>query len=341
MKKVLIAGAGGYLGTKLTKYLLAKGYEIIALDRFFFGDTLSSLSQNKNLIIIKDDIRFIDDRALKDVDVVVNLAAISNDPAGDLNLKITREINLEGAVRLASLAKKKGVKKYIFSSSCSVYGVGEGELVEESRTAPVSEYGRSKVEAETALLAEAGEKFCVTVLRMATLYGLSESRMRFDLIINVMTLHAWRDRKIYIMGGGKQWRPLLHIDDAVRAFELILMTRKLSLINKRIFNVGSNSQNFQVFQIANRFKKHFRDLSIEVAPGDPDPRSYKVNFDKINKLLDFEVKKTIDDGIKEIKIALENGTIADDLKTNTLKYYQYLMESEMVLNSIKIRDRLF
>lgn len=340
-KKILIVGAGGYIGTEMVTTFLKKDYEIIALDRFYFGNTLEHLKQHKNLRIIKDDINNIDKNILKNVDVIINLASISNDPASELQPEITHKINYEGAIKLAQLAKEMHIKKYIFASSCSVYGAGKDIVDELSETAPISVYAKSKITAEKELLKIADATFCITILRMATIYGLSKRRMRFDLIVNLMTLHAWKNKKIFIMGGGKQWRPLVHVADAIEAFDLILLEKSKKKINKEIFNVGSNIQNFQVSQVANLFKKHFPDVVIETAPDDPDKRSYQVNFNKIKKVLGYKTKKTIDDGIKEIKEALENGEVTDDIRTNTSWYYRYLIDADKLLSEVKIKEKLF
>lgn len=339
INKIFIAGAGGYLGTELTAFFLNKNYKIIAFDRFFFGDTLADLKSNKNLTVIKDDIRYFDKKNLKEVDVVINLASLSNDPASDLNPKYTKQINYLGAKRLAKLAKEMNVKKYIFASSCSVYGTADGEMTESSKLSPVSEYAKSKIYAEKALEKIASKNFNVIIFRLATLFGVSERRMRFDLMVNVMTLHAYQNNKIFILGGGQQWRPLLHLKDAINAFEIGI--NYIPKNNLEIFNIGSNKQNFQTIQVANEFKKFFPNLEIEIAPDDPDSRNYKVNFNKATSVLSFKTKVNVDDGIIEIKNALEKGIIKDGLKTSTHKYYKYLIESDSILNSVKLKKRLF
>lgn len=340
MRKLLIAGAGGYIGTKMVEFLLKKGFTIVAVDRFYFGKTLEHLSANGRLTVIKQDIRRIDKKLLKDVETVINLASISNDPASELNPKVTQQINNKGAIELAKISKEAGVKRYIFSSSCSVYGLGTGIVNEESPLYPLSEYAKSKIAAEKAILSLKSNDFCIVSLRLSTLFGLSPKRMRFDLIVNLMTLHAWKNKKIYILGGGKQWRPLIHIDDCIRAFFLVI-TAPTKQVNGGIYNVGNNDQNYQVFQVANILKKFFPEIAIEVTPDDPDQRSYRVSFDKFTKAFNFITKKSIQDGVMEIKEALEKGEINDDLRTNTSWYYKYLIESDQILSSIKIRGKLF
>lgn len=337
--KVFIAGAGGYLGTMLTEDLIKKNYNVIALDRFFFGDTLSDYKTSKNLSIFKDDIRYFDKKFLKGVDTVINLASLSNDPASDINPRYTKQINYLGAKRLAKLAKQMKVKKYIFASSCSVYGASEGILTEYSKLSPVSEYAKSKIQAEDSIIKIADKNFQISILRLATLFGKSEKRMRFDLMVNIMTLHAWKNNKIFILGGGNQWRPLLHLTDAIRAIELVNKRKHKNSLE--IFNIGSNKQNYQTIQVANKFKKFFPTVEIEIAPDDPDPRNYKVNFDKAESELKFFTKKDIDEGIVEIKDALDKGKITESPKTSTHNYYKYLVEADSILNSVKLKRKLF
>lgn len=340
MKNIFIAGAGGYIGTRLTKHLLDNKYKVVALDRFFFGDTLFNLESHKNLSIIKGDIRYFDKKYLKDIDVVINLAALSNDSSSDLKPKITKQINYLGAKRIARLAKQMNVPKYIFASSCSVYGSGIGELNEMSKLYPISQYAKSKIQTEKALEKLSDKKFKVLIYRLSTLFGLSINRMKFDLMVNIMTLHAWKNNKIYILGGGQQWRPLLHISDAIEAFENGISLRN-SENNSEVINIGSSNQNFQTIQVAYKFRKYFPNLEIEIAPDGPDPNNYKVNFDKARRLLKLEPKKTINDGILEIKGALEKGTIKDDIRTSTHSYYKYLLDADEVLKKVKIGKKLF
>lgn len=339
-KKVLITGAGGYIGSRMVESFLALGYEIIALDRFFFGDVLNDLKTYGNLKIIKDDTRFFKKEILKKVDVVVDLASLSNDTTANINPRITREINYKGPVRVATLAKEMGVKKYIFSSSCSIYGSGDEFFNEHSKLSPISEYAICKMKAEKATLKLAGKNFSVTCLRNATVFGLSKRRMRFDLIVNLMTLSAWKNNKIFILGGGKQWRPHLHIDDCIRGFLKIIVEEDLQKINRQIFNVGSDNLNFQVNQIATKFKKFFPSLIIENTPSNPDKRNYRGDFSKIERSLDFKTEKTIEDGIEEILRALKEGEVIDDIRTNTLQYYQYLIDADKILESVKIKKNL-
>lgn len=338
-KKICILGAGGYLGSSMVPYFLQKEWVVLAVDRYFFGDVYEGM-KSSNLHVIKDDIRWFDGKTLEGVDVVINLAAMSNDPAGALNPLLTQHINFEGAVRLAKLAKKHQVKRYIFSSSCSVYGAGEGVLNEKSDLAPISEYAKSKIEAEKEIIKLGGKEMSVTIARLGTLYGLSPLRMRFDLIVNLMTLTAFKNNKIFITGGGDQWRPLLHVMDAVRAFYM-LATASASKVNGEIFNIGSDRENYQVFQVAYTLKRVYPQVLLEKVPEDVDKRSYHVSFEKVKKVLDYDTNKSIEDGIREIYQGLETGAISDSLKTKTVQYYQYLLDSEKIMNEVKLNGLLF
>lgn len=341
MKKIFIAGAGGYLGSKMVEYFLKKGYFVTAFDRYFFGDVFEDIKKNRSLHIVRGDIRFLCDEHMVGHDVIINLASISNDPASELNTDLTYAINYLGAVNLAKKAKKLGCNMYIFASSCSVYGKGNEYVTETSELNPVSIYAKSKILAEKELLLLNNSTFSVTVLRFATLYGLSSRRMRFDLIVNVMTLHALKKNKIFILGGGQQWRPLLHIDDCIEACHLVISAANRHFVSGEIFNVGTNKQNFQVSQLAYMFKNIFPHLTIEETPGDSDKRSYRVNFDKIHKSIHFNARKSVEDGILEIKGALESGVIIDDIRTSTVNYYKYLIKADKILRSVKLNDTLF
>jgi nucleoside-diphosphate-sugar epimerase len=341
MKTVLITGGGGYIGSVLTEMVLEAGHRVRLLDRLFFGrGILAELEKRQGLEIHREDVRYAPASMFEGVDVVMDLAGISNDPACDLDPRVTEEVNLAGPVRIARLAKEAGVPRYIFSSSCSIYGQGRSEMLDEqSPKAPVSLYAQTKIEAEEQISKLADDKFSVTFLRNATAYGLSH-RMRFDLVINIMTLYAYRDRRIYVLGGGKQWRPVVHVKDIAKAF-MSVMDADREKVAGEAFNVGSNDQNYQVYQVAQMIRDVVPHTNLEMVPDDPDKRSYNVAFDKIGRVLGYRVEKTPYEGIVEIKQALERGKIEDTIRTRTVNFYRYLLDAELLLREVSYDGKVF
>jgi nucleoside-diphosphate-sugar epimerase len=342
VRSVVVTGGAGYIGSVLCGSLLDEGYRVTCLDRCFFGDEpVAALTSRDGFTLIKDDIRFCGPELFDSVDVVMDLAGISNDPSADLEPEITEQINTVGALRLAELARERGVRRFLYASSCAIYGASrETELSESAEPNPVSLYAQSKWRFEQALLGMAGPDFCVTFLRNATAFGLSP-RMRFDLMINIMTAHAVTQRKIFVLGGGKQWRPTVHVKDIARAF-LLADRAPAETINGEVFNVGCNEQNFRVLQVANLVARMVPNTEIEVVPADPDRRDYHVRFDKIADVLGFETRHGVDEGIEEVRDAVLAGTCSlDDLRTSTVRYYQYLIEADRALQAVKLNGRLF
>jgi nucleoside-diphosphate-sugar epimerase len=343
MTTVLVTGGGGYIGSVLTEMLLDLGHRVRVLDRLFFGrQVLAPLEKRDGLSIMREDTRYACACAFEGVDVVMDLAGISNDPASDLAPQITEDINLNGAVHIAQLAKDSGVSRYIYSSSCSIYGHGNGNggrLDENSPKSPVSLYARTKIGAEEELAKLNDEQFAVTFLRNATVYGLSH-RMRFDLVINLMTLYAYKHRKLYVTGGGQQWRPLIHVRDVARAF-LLVMDAPREKVAGEAFNVGSTDQNYQIYRIAQMVRDVVPHTDLEIVPDDPDKRSYNVSFDKIQQVLGYRVEKTPYEGIVEVKQALEQGRVDDSIQTKTVHYYRYLLDAERLLQEVSYNGKVF
>lgn len=343
MKTVLVLGGGGYIGSVISEMLLDLGHRVRILDRLFFGRAaLSPLEKREGLSIVKEDTRYAGTSVFDGIDVVMDLAGISNDPASDLAPRITEDINLGGAIHMAQLAKQAGVPRYIYSSSCSIYGHGNGNgerLCECATKSPVSLYARTKIGAEDALGQLNDDRFTVTFLRNATVYGLSY-RMRFDLVINLMTLYAYKHRRLFVMGGGQQWRPLIHVRDVARAF-IMVMDAPDDKVSGQAFNVGSNDQNYQIYRIAQMVRDVVPHTDLEVVPDDPDKRSYNVNFEKIERVLGFRPEKTPYEGIVEVKQALEQGRVDDSIRTKTVHYYQYLLDAEQLLQDVSYNGRVF
>ena len=336
--KVLVTGGAGYIGSVLSRALLERGHDVTCLDRFFFGaDSLKEIAEK--ITLIKADIRWFEPEILHGIDAVLDLASLSNDPSGELDPEKTFEINHKGRARVAALSKKQGVKKYVLASTCSVYGFQEGMLTEESSLNPLTTYAKANVLAEKDVLPLADKTFCVTALRQATVYGFS-GRMRFDLAINGMVLGFFKKGKIPIMRDGEQWRPFVHVKDTSNAFIRVIESKDES-VNGQVFNVGSDEQNFQVFNLARLVAE-----SIELPfnyewYGSPDKRSYKVGFEKIRKTLGYKPAYTPKEGSKEVFEALKDGKLnPDDPKAITVKWYSHLLEMYAFLKDVEINGAL-
>lgn len=340
MLKIAVTGAGGYIGSILAKQLLAAGHEVLAIDRYFFGvEVLDSLKSNPKLKILKKDIRDLEPEDLKGLDAVCDLASLSNDPAGEMNPELTYDINRTGRIHVAKTTKAAGVGRYILSSSCSVYGKGEDDkqLTETSATGPISIYAKSTLEAEGEILPLSDGNFTSTALRNATVFGLSP-RMRFDLVINLMTLTAFQKRRIIIMGGGDQWRPIVHVSDVARAFIQVTQADP-NKIKGEIFNIGLNS--YQIKNLAYLVREVLPfEVEIEIAPDDPDKRDYNVNFDKINNSLGFIAETSVEAGALEVYQALKSGAVEPGPKTITVQWYRQILEAKALLDSVTLDGRI-
>jgi len=337
MSKVLVTGAGGYIGCVLVPMLLEKGYKVRALDRYYFGREL--LANDDKVETIYEDIRRIKPEHFADIEFVIDLAALSNDPSGELFQNSTWQINHIARVNVANLAKQYGVKRYILPSSCSIYGFQEEGVIadETSQTNPLTTYAKANLRAENGILPLADDKFCVTVLRQATVYGYSP-RMRFDLAINGMSYGAWKDGVLPLMRDGSQWRPMVHVQDTAAAM-CFMLEADVKKINGEIFNVGSEENNYQLKPLAEKVAEAVpRDVTIEWY-GDPDHRSYRVSFDKIESL-GYKAKRVAEDGVREICDALEKGLLDKTDKTITLKWYQELVKWNQIINQVQLEGKI-
>jgi nucleoside-diphosphate-sugar epimerase len=322
--RVLVTGGAGYIGSVLIRHLLAKGYKVKCLDRFFFGkESLSDISANSGLELIEDDIRWFDPDLLNGVDTVIDLAALSNDPSGELDPQMTLDINYKGRVRVAKLSKKHSVKQYVLASSCSIYGFRDDIADETTSVNPLTTYAKANFMAENDVLPLADSKFTVSALRFATVYGLSQ-RMRFDLALNGMTLGLFKNKKIPLMRDGKQWRPFIHIDDVARAY-LTIIDNSHGAINGQIFNVGSDEQNYRLFDLARTVGDSIDSAYNIEWYGSVDHRSYKVSFRKFRELLKFDTIHSPKEAAIEIYNALKDGRLTDSPKTYTVNWYKHLL----------------
>lgn len=334
--KVIVIGGAGYMGSVLVPALLQAGHEVRLLDRFYFGgDTVRS---HERLEAKKVDIRRLEGIDFEGFDAAILLAGFSNDPSAQFRPALAKAVNLDATVRAARLALQSGIKRLVFSSSCSVYGHGESTgLTEESPIHPVSLYARLKAEAEEALFELArGTSMAVTCLRFATLFGVSP-RMRFDLAVNLMTRDAYLHHRIRVEGGGKQWRPLVHVADAVKAI-LLVLDAPPSIVAGRRFNVGANENNVRVLNLAYRIHDLVPGTEVDIiSVTDPDERNYNVCFDRIERELGFRATKSIEDGAKEIIAALRSGIIdPDDPRCYTVQYYRFLDQVEHLHRELSI-----
>jgi nucleoside-diphosphate-sugar epimerase len=341
MAKVVVAGAGGYIGIPLCQTLVDKGHSVVALDRYFFGKKrIESLAANPRATIVAEDIRNVDPNMLAGVDTVVDLAGLSNDASAEIDRELTRSINCDGGMHLARTAKQAGVRRYVYSSSASVYGCGvHDRLCETDDCRPQTLYAESKLRVEDLLGKLAGPTFETVIFRSATVFGLAP-RMRFDLAINIMTLRAWKERVIYIMGGGEQWRPFVHVADVVRAL-VQGVEEEAPLIAGEIFNVGGDSMNYQIQHLAQFVLDVVPNVMVHRIPDDPDKRTYHLTFDKIRQRLGFEPAIRIHEGIVEIKQALDRGAVsADDPTFYTLQWYRSLLEWDRRIKELTLHDRI-
>jgi len=321
--RVLVTGAGGYIGSVLLPMLLERGYEITALDRFFFGRDKLPVTKN-GMVVCEEDIRFAEKGVFKGVDALIDLAALSNDPSGELDPVKTWSINYLGRLRMAALARNAGVKRYILPSSCSVYGFQDEMIDETSSVNPLTTYAKANYKAEQDIMDFADANFTVVILRQATVYGYSP-RMRFDLAINGMVRGFFVDKKIPILKDGNQWRPLVHVRDTSMAM-IKALEAPAGAVNKEIFNVGSNDQNYQIFGLAKRIASAIGIPFEYEWYGQPDHRSYRVSFDKIAKVLGFSCEFNAEKGAVEVWNALKEGKLdPDDPMTITVKWYKKLL----------------
>ncbi|WP_440657145.1 NAD-dependent epimerase/dehydratase family protein [Candidatus Pelagibacter sp. HIMB1509] len=325
-KKILVTGAGGYIGSILVPMLIKKNFFVIAVDKFFFGKTLEN---NKNLKILKVDCRKINKNLFKDIYCVVDLVAISNDPSGDEFSKLTLETNFKARLRNAEIAKQMGVNKYILASTCSVYGNQKIIVNENSKVKPLTIYAKSNLKAEQSIAKLKSKKFNIIILRQATLFGYSP-RMRFDLAINGMTEGVFKNKILPIMRDGQQYRPLCHVKDTSR-----LMCHLINLnyrkFNGEIFNVGSKQCTKKIIDLARIVIKNTYSKSKLEWYGNPDHRSYRVSFNKLKKL-NFKTIYNLDYGVREMFNLLKKKLIKKNKKTITLNWYKYLKAKNKFLN---------
>lgn len=305
--RLLLTGNNGYIGTVMASMLRSAGHEVVGLDTDFFADCVLGPAAVQ-IHQIRKDIRDVDVQDLRKFEAVIHLAALSNDPLGDLQPELTYDINLHATLHLARLAREAGVKRFLYSSSCSIYGASSTDdlLNEEAPLLPVTPYAESKVRAEEELRKLADSDFSPVFLRNATAYGFSP-RLRADIVLNNLTAWAFTTKKILIMSDGTSWRPIVHINDISQAFALCL-TAPQELIHNQAINVGAITENYQVRELAELIKEILPEATIEYGGSKtPDPRNYRVDFTKLTRLLpEFEPQWTARRGVQQLYKAFQD-----------------------------------
>ncbi len=315
--RICVPGGAGYVGSRLVPELLKKGHEVVVLDLFLYGENIfNDLKGNPKLTLIKADIRDLKavEKALKGCDGVIHLACISNDPSFELNPQLGKSINLDAFEPFVKLAKKHKIKRFIFASSSSVYGVKDvPNVTEEMSLEPLTDYSKFKADCEKVLLKHLSDDFICTILRPATVCGYAP-RQRLDVVVNILTNLAYNTGKVKVMGGS-QMRPNIHIEDMVRAYLHVLDSPK-EKIQGEIFNVGYHNHTvLDLGKMVQTIVGKKRPVDLIVEPTN-DNRSYHVSSEKITKKLGFKPHFSIEDAVKDLVMAFDNGKLPNSMEDN-------------------------
>jgi len=341
MKKILVTGNEGYIGSILTQKLIERGYGVVGLDSGIFKDTAFIPRAQKPHEQRYQDIRDIHPRELEDIYAIIHLAGLCNDALGHLNPALTLAINHEASVILARHAKKTGVARFLFSSSCSIYGILANDLVNENSSLnPQTPYAQSKVNAEKDIALLANNMFSPIFLRNATVFGISP-RLRLDLVVQDLTALGYLSGIITLLSDGTAWRPLVHVSDVADAF-IFLLEAPVHLVHNQAFNVGSKKNNFQIKTIAQMVRSIIPGTKIKIKNKTPqDTRSYKVDFSKLYSL-GFKPMYSVHDGITELYRAFKEQNLQnDDLNSDlyiTLKRYRTLLIQKKMTSDFRVKN---
>ncbi|HEX5411660.1 MAG TPA: NAD-dependent epimerase/dehydratase [Terriglobia bacterium] len=314
VKTVLVIGGAGYIGAILVRRLLAEGLNVRVLDSLLFGgSSLATLHGHRRFELQRGDFRYVDSvvKAVQGADSVVHLGAIVGDPACKLDTRLTLETNLEATAMIRSVCQGAGIKRFVFASTCSVYGATPHLLDEKSTPGPISLYACTKLDSEQVVLGKQKDGFVPTVLRIGTAFGWSPYRPRFDLAVNQMTVRALAEHRLTVFNQ-TQWRPFIHVDDIARAFVATLQA-PIPKVAYEIFNVGSNSMNATLGEVASSIAGRIPGTEVHYVEKASDFRNYRVSFDKISSRLGFTCLHSIEQGMSELRKAIEDRLVGDYL----------------------------
>jgi nucleoside-diphosphate-sugar epimerase len=340
--RVFVTGVNGYIGAVLAPYLLGRGMGVVGLDTGFYRDGWL-YSDDRNLplspLTLNKDLRSVRAQDLEGCEAVVHLAELSNDPLGQNNPAVTRKINHEGSVALARLAREVGISRFVYTSSCSVYGAGSGEFLDEAAPVnPQTTYAECKVRVEQDLGAMAGPNFAPVFLRNATAFGPSP-RMRFDIVINDLCALAWTSRRIAMTSDGSPWRPVVHVQDICEAIYRSLLAPE-EAIRGRVFNVGQDLQNYRVRELAQIVAAEFPGCEVSTGPASADNRSYRVSFARIHaELPGFACRFTAADGARQLHQLFQRIQMPQE--TYQFRAFTRLRQLKYLLASGQIDDEFY
>jgi nucleoside-diphosphate-sugar epimerase len=332
--RVLITGTDGYIGCLMAPYIAAAGHEVVGLDTGYFREAQLGAAPFGGFRTITKDVRLVTRADLDGIDAVIHLAGLSNDALGEISRRVTFDINHRATMRLAALCKQAGISRFVYASSCSIYGKSNADIVdEESPFDPQTDYAVCKMLDERELSDLADDRFSPTFLRNATAYGASP-RMRFDLVVNNLAALAWTTNRIAMVSDGTPWRPIVHVLDICRAFGAALDAPR-EAVHDRVFNVGRTDENYQIRDIAAAIATVFPNCQVSFGKSDPDQRSYRVSFDRVATALPgFSCEWDLLKGAAQLRQLYEHAGLNEDLFRHRpftrIRQLQHLLTSAQI-----------